>query len=297
MTDQSHGLPVEPSADQPITHHKIEANGISTHFVRAGAGELVVLLHGFPETCFAWRKVIPDLARHYTVIAPDLRGCGDTDKPEADYDNHTVANDIRQLVQQLGLGPVRLVGHDIGMRAAYAYAASFPAEVKRLCFMEGVLPGFGLEELYDALKFPRMYHLTLFEAPNGLAEALISGRESIFVEHFIRQQTYDPFGPEQDALDEYARRIASPGALRGGIALFRTHKLDAERNRVSGGSKLSMPVLTIGGSASFGGRNLEKRTRELAQNVKGVILDDCGHYPAEEQPQHVIDELLKFFAS
>ena len=165
------------------------------------------------------------------VVAPDLPGCGDSDKPQESCDKQCAARHIHKLVQFLNLEQINLVGHDVGMVVAYEYAAAYRKEVRRLILMEAALPGLGLEELYDAAKFPRMYHLPLFEAPNQLAEALITGREKMFVSHFMRQQTYDPTGPDEDALAEYARRLAAPGALRGGIEYFRTHKIDAERNR------------------------------------------------------------------
>jgi pimeloyl-ACP methyl ester carboxylesterase len=176
----------------------------------------------------------------------------------------------------------------------YAYAATFPREVKRLVFMDAALPGLGLEKLYDADKYPRMYHLPLFEAPNGLAEALIAGREKMFVWHFMRQQAYNATALEDDVLDGYADRLAAPGALHAGIAYFRAHKIDAEHNRQNAKTKLTMPVLTIGGTASFGA-DLEGEIRPLAKHMRAVMIENCGHYLAEEQPNRVIDELLRFF--
>lgn len=277
-------------------YHRAEVNGIRLYYRKAGSGDPVVLLHGFPETSYAWRKVIPALAERYTVIAPDLRGCGASDRPETGYDKRTVAEDVRQLVQQLGLGPVNLVSHDVGMMVGYAYACAFPDAVRRLVLMEAALPGLGLEALYDAAKYPRMYHLPLFEAPNALAEALITGREKMFVSHFMRQQTYDPTGPDEDALEEYANCLAAPGALRGGISYFRAHKLDAEHNRENARTKLPMPVLAMGDAASFGA-NLAPQIKPLVETMQSVMIDECGHYLAEERPDRVIEELLRFFGA
>ena len=277
-----------------VTFGRAEVNGVRIHYRTAGAGEPVILLHGFPETSYAWRKVIPALAKHYKVVAPDLRGFGESDRPESGYDKRTVAEDIRQLVKQLGLGPINLVSHDVGMMVGYAYAAAFPKDVKRLVLMEAALPGLGLEKLYDADKYPRMYHLPLFEAPNGLAEALISGREKMFVEHFMRQQAYNPDALDQTSLDVYADRLSAPGALRAGIAYFRAHKLDAEHNRENAKKKLPMPVLTVGGTASFGA-DLEGEIRPLVEHMRAVMIEDCGHYIAEEQPERLVEELLRFF--
>ncbi len=283
----------EKANGSAASHHTIEVNGIRMHYLAAGSGEPVVLLHGFPETSYAWRKVIPALAERHAVISPDLRGCGDTDRPDGSFDKRTAAEDVHQLVQQLGLGPVNLVGHDVGTMVAYAYAAAYPAEVRRLVLMESALPGFGLEELYDANTYPRMWHLGLCEAPNGLAEALIAGRELMFVSHLMRQQTYDPVGPDEDALEEYARRLAAPGALRCGVEYFRSHRADAERNRQTARTKLAMPVLTVGASLSF--RDiLAARTPEMAERVRSVQIAECGHYLAEEQPDRLTDVLLPF---
>ena len=276
-------------------HHRIEVHGLRLHYTRAGSGEPVVLLHGFPMTSLYWRKIIPALAQRFTVIAPDLRGCGDSDRPSNGYDKRTVAEDIHQLVIQLDLGSVDLIGHDVGMMVAYAYASLYPKQVKRLALTEAALAGLGLEELFDASKTPRMFHLPLFEAPNGLAEALIAGRERLFVSHMMRQQAYDTTGLDGDALDEYARHLAAPGALRGGIEYFRTHTVDAAHNREFAKTKLPMPVLTVGGTASFGA-HLEPEIRPLASNLRSVMIDECGHYLAEERPERLTEELLRFLA-
>ncbi len=277
-----------------MTFGRAEVNGIRIYYRMAGSGEPVVLLHGFPETSNAWRKVMPALAEHYTVLAPDLRGFGASDRPDNGYDKRTVAEDVHQLVHQLGLGPIHLVSHDVGMMVGYAYACAYPSEVKRLVLMEAALPGLGLEKLYDADKYPRMYHLPLFEAPNGLAEALITGREKMFVRHFMRQQAYNTAALEDDVLDGYADRMAQPGALRAGIAYFRAHKIDAEHNRKNAETRLPMPVLTVGGTASFGA-DLEGEIRPLAKRMRAVMIENCGHYLAEEQPERIVDELLRFF--
>jgi pimeloyl-ACP methyl ester carboxylesterase len=153
-----------------------------------------------------------------------------------------------------------------------------------------------LEDLYDADAYPRMYHLGLSEAPNGLAEALINGRELMFVSHFMRQQTYDPTGPDEDALAEYALRLGAPGALRCGLGYFRSHKIDAEHNRQSARTKLAMPVLTVGASLSFKDI-LAERTPELAEHVRSVVIPECGHYLAEEQPDRLAAVLLSFLGA
>jgi pimeloyl-ACP methyl ester carboxylesterase len=286
MTDTS-------ATRMPGIHHRAEVNGVRLHYTRAGSGEPVVLLHGFPMTSYYWRKVIPTLAEQFTVIAPDLRGCGDSDRPTDGYDKRTVAEDIHQLVHHLDLGPINLVSHDVGMMIAYAYASRYPTEVKRLALTEAALAGLGLENLFDAAKNPRMFHLPLFEAPNGLAEALITGREKMFVSYMMRQQAYDTTALDDATLDEYARHLAAPGALHGGIEYFQAHTVDAVHNREHAKTKLPMPVLTVGGAASFGA-NLEGEIRPLAATMRAVMLDECGHYLAEERPERLTEELLQF---
>ena len=275
------------------THHIAHVNGLRMHYMQAGAGDPLVLLHGFPETSYAWHKVLPLLSTQFRVIAPDLRGCGDTNRPENGYDKRTVAADIHALVEQLGLPSINLVGHDVGMMVAYAYAASYQTEVKRLVLMEAALAGLGLDKMYNSLQEPRMWHLSLFDAPNSLAESLIAGKEWLFVEHFMRQQAV-----QTDALDEgirqHARRLAAPGALRGGLAYFRAHKVDAEHNREHAQTKLAMPVLTVGGRGSFGER-LAAQIQPLVENLQSAMIEDCGDYLAEEQPERLADVLLQFF--
>ena len=277
-----------------IAHHTALVNGVRLHYVLAGAGEPVVLLHGWPQTWHEWRRVIPALAAKYTVIAPDLRGFGDSDKPSSGYDKRNVAEDVYQLAQHLNLGPINLVGHDLGMMVAYAYASAHPDKVLRLVLSEAGLPGLGLEGFFDAAKFPQYWHFGLFSAPNGVAEFLIAGRERQSVSHFIRMQSYDPTGVTEEDLDEYARRLIAPGALRGGLEYYRAFPVDAEHNGEYSRTKLPMPVLTLAGEHSVGGM-LETSIKPLASHVRGVVIERCGHYLAEEQPEAVSAELLKFF--
>lgn len=276
----------------PLTHHTaVLEDGFRLHYVEAGAGEPVLLLHGFPQTWFAWRKVIPGLGTRFRVIAPDLRGCGDTDRPSEGYDKATIAGDVHRLVERLGLDSVRVVCHDVGMMVGYAYACAHRTSVTQLVMMEAGLPGLGLEEYFG---LPHMYHLPLFDAPNQLAEMLIGGRERPFVEHFMRQQTYDPTGLEEATLEEYARRLAQPGCLHAGISYFRAHRQDIVHNQEQAKTRLAMPVLTIAGAASAGDQ-LARQIRPLVENLSTVVIDRCGHYIAEERPEALLEHLLAFF--
>jgi hypothetical protein len=153
-----------------FSHHMASVNGIQLHYVIGGQGDPVVLLHGWPETWYAWHKVMPALAKNYTVIAPDLRGLGDSSKPPTGYDTKTVAEDIHQLVTQLGFKTIFLVGHDIGTVVAYPYAAAHPSEVKRLVVWEAPIPGFAIPER------PPAWWVIFHQTPD-VPEALVQGKE------------------------------------------------------------------------------------------------------------------------
>ncbi|WP_226584491.1 alpha/beta fold hydrolase [Acuticoccus sediminis] len=276
-----------------LTHHTVRVNGVRLHYVRAGTGDPLVLLHGWPQSWREWRHVIPALASRFTVIAPDLRGFGDSDKPSGGYDKRTVAQDIYELVRQLGFGEINLVGHDIGMMVAYDYAASHPAEVRRLAVLEAGLPGLGLEALQDAATYPQFWHFGFFKAP-GVAEALIAGREKMFLTYFIRHLAYDTSAVTDDDLGEYAQRLAAPGGLRGSFEHYRAFAADAVRNRELAQSKLPMPVLAIGGDHSM--RDMVADImRALADNVRPAVIERSGHWIPEEQPEQLLKAMTDFF--
>jgi pimeloyl-ACP methyl ester carboxylesterase len=181
------------------------------------------------------------MASRYTVVAPDLRGFGDSDKPASGYDKRTVAEDIRQLVRHLGLREIDLVGHDIGMMVASDYAAAHPQEVRRLAVAEAALPGLGLEELMDAAKYPKFWHFGFFAAP-GVPEMLLAGREQMFLSYFVRHLAYDSYAVTEDDLGKYARRMAAPGALRGGFEHYgRSQRTRGTTRRMPGRSCGSGP--------------------------------------------------------
>ena len=286
-------ISVQPTGNLAVTHQTAMVNGIRLHFAMAGSGDPVVLLHGWPQTWYEWRRVMAALAVSYTVFAPDLRGFGDSDKPTEGYDKRTVAEDVYQLARHLGLGPIHLVGHDIGAMVSYAYAAAQPDGVRKLVLAEGGLPGLGLEEIFDTARYPQYWHFGFFRAP-GVAESLIAGRERPFISHFIRQFAYDPTGVSEEDLDEYARRLAAPGALRGGLEHYRAFPVDAEHNREHARTKLPMPVLAVGGETSMGA-GAEQMVRPLARHVRGLVIERSGHWVADEQPDVLARELLGFF--
>lgn len=272
-----------------FTHSTTEANGVLLHSVTGGKGDPVVLLHGWPLTWYSWRKIMPALAEHYTVIAPDLRGLGDSEKTAGGYDAPTVAEDIFRLVQGMGYEKVSLVGHDMGVLIAYAYAAAHRDAVRHLAVLDLPLNGFGLEEF---LVRGKVWHPWLFQTPS-LPEALTAGREREFISHFYPLNNSAAMTPED--VDEYVRCYAAPGGMHSGFEYYRAFSLNQQRFREYAETKLAVPVLALGGEQSAGGAPFASFA-QVATNVQGGIIPNCGHYIAEEQPASLLDHLLPFLA-
>jgi pimeloyl-ACP methyl ester carboxylesterase len=249
----------------------------------------VLLLHGYAETSTMWRPVIPTLAEHFTVIAPDLPGIGDSSIPSDGLDMTTAAIRIHSLVRSLGVQQAEVVGHDIGLMVAYAYASKFPAEVKKLVLMDAFLPGVdGWEAIYNN---PGIWHFR-FHGPTP--EALVQGRERIYFEHFWNDFAADKTRsiPEADR-KAYAMAYARPGRMRAGWAYFVSFQKAADDFAVFARSKLPMPVLSIGG-AKGNGDALGRQAKLVASDVTVIVLKDAGHWLMEERPQETTAALLKF---
>jgi len=279
--------------DSTFTHHTAAVNNVRLHYVRAGKGDPVVLLHGWPQTWFEWRRIIPALADRYTVIAPDMRGLGDSSKPATGYDKRTVADDIYKLVRLLGFERIFLVGHDWGGPVAYAYAAAHPSDVRRLVILDVAVPGAGLERIPQASRAGGLWHIS-FHGVRDLPEALISGRERTYLSWFYRIGAYNPRAITDEEIDEYVRCYSSPGGLRAGFEYYRAIWDDVDHNKENAKTKLKMPVLALGGERGFGA-GAQRSMQSLAENVRGGVIERCGHWIAEERPDYLIPELLKFF--
>ncbi len=276
----------KPHFDQTFSHHMAEVNGVKLHFVRGGTGEPVVLLHGFPQTWYEWHRIMPALAERYTVIAPDLRGMGASSKPASGYDKQTVAEDIYQLVSQLGWQKISIVGHDFGAPVAYAYAAAHPDDVRRLVMIEGAV---------SVTKSPKMYWHMAFHAEPDIAESLIVGRERLYLSWFYRKFGYNPAAFAEEDIDEYVRWYSAVGAMRSALQYYRNGQQDIAQNIESKKRKLEMPLLAIGGEQSLGS-NVEMMMQDFASNIRGSVIKDCGHWIAEEQPEELTRQLLDFFS-
>ncbi len=271
-----------------LAHGRVNLGEVRLHYVTAGSGEPVVLLHGFPQTWFAWRRVIPALAERYTVIAPDLRGMGDSSKPQGGYDKRTVAGDIHELVRALGHERIRLVGHDIGGWVAYPYAATHPEEVEKLVMVQALVPGYGLER-----NMQQAWHFRFHMEPD-LPEALVSGRERMYLNYFLGQGAYDPSAISPEALDEYVRCFSTPGTKRAAFNYYRALPQDAKDNQELAKTKLTMPVLALGGE--FAERdNVLDSVKQVAEDVRGGIVERAGHSIPEERPDRLAEMLLDFF--
>ena len=225
-----------------------EVNGLSLHYLAAGSGDPVILLHGYAETSHMWRPLIAALAATHTVIAPDLRGFDQSDKPDAGYDKKTMAQDVHALAVSVGFREAKVVGHDIGRMVAYAYAAQYPAEVDRLVLMDAFLPGIGNWESVWLLR--DLWHFHFYgEVPLKL----VAGRERIYFEHFWNDFAADPtHSVSEEDRQFYAAAYARPGGMRAGFEVFRAFAQDATDFAQFASVKLSMPMLVLSGEKAGG---------------------------------------------
>ncbi|WP_410675859.1 alpha/beta fold hydrolase [Amycolatopsis sp. cmx-4-68] len=290
------GRVVTGSAGGAVEHHTARLRGERVHYLRAGSGDPVVLLHGWPQTSAAWSAILPALAATHTVIAPDLRGLGATSKALDGYDTDNVAADVHALVQLLDLGPIHLVGHDWGGAVAYSYAAQHRDGVRTLSVLEMVLPGFGLME-QAMIPQPHggfLWHMG-FQSVPGVAESLMSGREALYLNNMFQLYAYDPDAVRPDRMQHYVDAMQQVGALSAGLGYYRDYFVSAEQNREHGKEKLTVPVLALGGEACLG--DLPRQCLEMAaDDVVGGVIERCGHWIGEERPDHVAERLLAFFA-
>ena len=277
------------ASDSAIASRNATIEGISLHYLTAGHGPMVVLIHGYAETSRMWRPLIPKLAERFTVIAPDLPGIGDSAIPADGLDMKTAAIRIHALARSLGAQNAEVVGHDIGLMVAYAYAAQFPAETRKLVVIDAFLPGVaGWEAVYNN---PGIWHFR-FNGPTP--EALVQGRERTYFEHFWNDFAADKTHsiPEADRV-AYTEAYSKPGRMRAGWAYFVSFQQAAQDFSVLSQTKLTMPVLSIGGEKA-NGDVLAYQMKLVATDVTFVVLKDTGHWVMEERPQETMDALVKF---
>lgn len=285
----------EPASAQQLppppgfTAHERDVNGTRLHYLIGGHGSPVVLLHGFAQTGHMWEPLMPRLAEHHTVVVPDLRGAGDSAKPADGYDKKTMAVDIHELMKALGLPPAAVVGHDIGLMVAYAYAAQFPQDTSRVVLMDAFLPGIG--NWKDMWLLRDLWHFHFYgETPLKL----VSGRERTYLEHFWNDFAADRAHSVSEADRQlYAAKYAQPGGVQAGFEWFRNFEQDAADFAALGKVHLKMPVLVLSGETS-GGTFLIDQVRLVADDVHGQVVQGSGHWLMDEAPEVVVPAIVEF---
>jgi pimeloyl-ACP methyl ester carboxylesterase len=286
------GSPFQAQARSEIQSRFVEANGVKIHYLVAGRGEPIILLHGYAQNSHMWRPRIPELAKSNTVIAPDLRGFGQSAKPATGYDKKTMAQDIHALAASLGYSRVKIAGHDIGLMVTYADAAQYPAEVGRIALMDAFLPGVG--DWTNVWLLRDLWHFHFYgETPLKL----VTGRERIYFEHFWNDFAADRAKSvsERDRRF-YARSYAQPGAMRAGFEVLKAFEQDSKDFAEFAKTKLAMPMLVLSGEKA-GGQFLIDQGRMVADNVEGVLVKGSGHWLIDEAPDQVIPKLVSFLAN
>src|SRR6266849_3653549 len=278
-----------PKSAQATQSRFANVNGVRLHYLIAGKGDPVMLLHGYAETSHMWRPLIAELAGTHTVIAADLRGAGQSSPPADGYTKAAMAQDIHALVRKLGFEHIQIVGHDIGLMVAYAYAAQYPSEVDRIALMDAFLPGVG--NWRDVWLMRDLWHFHFY---GKTPLALVDGRERIYLEHFWNDFAADPAHsvPERDRRI-YAKAYARPGGMRAGFEYFRAFEKDAQDFTRFAQTPLSMPMLVLTGEKASGDF-LIQQGRLVATNVEGVVVRGSGHWLMEEASTQVIPKLVEF---
>ena len=276
-----------------VEHHIAEVDGAQLHYVSAGtAGSPILLVHGFPESWWAFHKVIPLLAETHRVFAVDLRGMGDSSVAEVDFDSATAAEDLHKFIDTLGIGAVHLVGQDFAGATVARLVVTYPENVRSFTAIEMGLPGYGLEALAD-VTHGGTWHIGVLAAP-GIPELMLVGRERELIGGYSFPAMTAVQGSVSDAdIDEFVRGYARPGGLRGASGLYRSMLVEGEDLRILiDANPVAVPVLAIGGG---GGAFTEATmTQVTAGHVESIILDGVGHYVALEAPDRLADALLTF---
>jgi pimeloyl-ACP methyl ester carboxylesterase len=272
-----------------INSREATINGLKLHYLQAGEGAPILLLHGYTETSRMWLPLMAELSKQHNVIAPDLRGAGASDKPDSGYEKKQLAEDVHALVGGLGLKSVKVVGHDIGLMVAYAYAAQYSHDVDSVVLMDAFLPGVGDWEHVWLLRDLWHFHFT-GETPLKL----VAGRERTYFEHFWNDFAASPSRSlSEDDRRFYAASYAQEGGMRAGFGYFKAFPKDAVDFAEFAKTKLTMPMLVLSGEKASG-RFLIDQGKLVATNVQGVVVQGSGHWLMEEAPQQVIPALVGF---
>ncbi len=277
------------AATEAIASKTADVGGLKIHYLISGQGPAVILLHGYTQTSRMWRPIIPALAQRFTVVAPDLPGIGDSDIPTDGLDMKTAAIRIHALSESLHIDKARVIGHDIGLMVAYAYAAMYPSEVEKLVVMDAFLPGVeGWEPYYNS---PSLWHFR-FHGPTP--EALVAGREKAYFAYFWNNLAADKTKsvPVVDR-EAYVTAYSRPGRMRAGWAYFANWPQTAQDFAELAKTKLNMPVLAVAGEKASAS-TLFPQMKLVANDVSVVELRGAGHWLMEERPTETMNALLKF---
>lgn len=271
-------------------HARAKPGDVELHYVIGGAGDPLVLLSGWPQSLYSWRKLMPALAERYTVVAVDLPGLGNSEKPADGYDAATVARRVHELVASLGFARIRLVTHDIGTWVSFPYAHEFGDTLRCLVMMDAAIPG-----LYAIPPDPKLWHFA-FHQVRDLPEALIAGRERVYLNWFFtnRSLVAGAIGPAD--LDEYERVYAAPGAMSASLEFYRQIPVSVQQNKAyAARGRLKMPLYVFGSDSPLG-RVLVEHAPSLAEDVRAEVVPGSGHYIPEEKPGYLLERLLPFLA-
>lgn len=279
--------PADPPSN--FKHAMANVNGVNIHYVIGGTGEPLLLVHGFGQNWYMWNRLLPELSKHFTVIAPDLRGIGESDKPASGYDKKTMAVDLHELMKKLGFNQINLAGHDIGLMVAYAYAAQFPSEVKKLALMDALLPG--IEPVWSQVKAGAWWFGFFGWPASG---SIVAGKEREFLTNFwpLVGHVEKPFSKQET--EEFIRAYAVKGGTTGAFHWFGNFPQDAKDNLEFAKRKLPMPLLAMGGEY-FGAAFLKDHSKLVATNVFEAKIAGSGHWVVQEQTEQVQKALLDFF--
>ncbi|GAO41761.1 alpha/beta fold hydrolase [Flavihumibacter petaseus] len=286
--DSTISQPAAPPAN--FKHQTATINGINIHYVIGGEGEPLLLIHGFGQNWYMWNRILPELSKHFTVIAPDLPGLGESDKPDTGYTKKQLANNLHSLMQQLGFRSEYVVGHDIGLMVAYAFAAQFGEEVKKVALLDALLPG--VEPVWSQVH-AQAWWFGFFGWP--ASGDIVAGKEKEFLTNF-----WPVVGHKNDAftkaeVDEFVRAYSIPKSTYGAFHWFAAFNQDASDNQEFIKHKLKMPLLAMAGE--YASNFLPDHCKLVAEQVTGSIIKGAGHWIVQENTEQVQHDLLSFLLS
>lgn len=279
-----------------ISHHQATVNGFRMHYVTAGSGEPLVLLHGWPQSWYEWRKVIPPLAKNFSLIVPDLRGLGDSEKPMTGYDKRTMASDVRELIRQLGHQQVGVVGHDWGGAVAFYLVYDNPNLASKLLILD-MIPGLARAGEAIPLELALKINHVFFHGGNSdWATMLVSQNVDQYLRRFLTSLdfNYSPAVFSEQDIAEYVRVNSLPGSIRAGFQWYAAGLREDTVNLANITDKLKLPVAVCSGDSFLG--EIGNYWQEVAENVASVVVPKCGHFIPEEKPEFVIEKIQTFFS-